>query len=168
MPVYFGYSTLTSSPRKCKDSWLFPLLWFLQLINKIALYQGSILEDYFSSCRSLKYIPFDSTSVITAQDTQSTPRDEIAKTKKNPSPLKKTPKHQNTTTTSPIYEITGLRNLSIMQLLLRMKRLCQGTRNEMYQGQSEKVVHIISSTHDRTGVIPDHERGTQTLESCKA
>lgn len=135
--------------------------------QKMALYQGSILEDYFSSCRSLKYIPFDSTSVITAQDTQLTPRDEIDKTKKkNPSPLKKTPKHQNTTTTSPIYEITGLRNLSIMQLPLWMKRLCQGTQNEMQQGQSEKVVHIISSTHDRTGVIPDHERGTQTLESC--
>lgn len=53
------------------------------------------------------------------------------KQKKKPKPPSNKP--QNNTTTSPIYEITGLRNLSIMQLPLQMKRLCHRTQkgNEM-------------------------------------
>lgn len=57
----------------------------------MTLYLDSILEDYFSSCRSLKYTPFDSIPVLIAQNTLCTPRNETAKTKK-PKSLQKNPK----------------------------------------------------------------------------
>lgn len=132
VPVHFAYNRLTSSLRKCKDSWPFPLSWFLQLINKMTLYQGTILEDHFSSCRSHSGIQ-PLTPHLSSQSNTHNLLQEMIQLKKKTSPLIKNPKHQNTTTTSPIYEITGLRNLSVMQLPLQIKRLCQGTQkgNEM-------------------------------------